>query len=176
MGLNLRLTKQELAELAGYTYRQLHNIDTGLREAGKPGLFPEKGEGGKYDARDFVQRWVEYKVSASQVGDEDLETIKARHEKVKMAKSEIQLALMRGDVVDANQTVKLWTDIATSVRTRMLNIPKKLAPQLVMVGDAQIIEANLETAIREGLELIAQTPLPQAAEAESEDEGEETED
>jgi phage terminase Nu1 subunit (DNA packaging protein) len=172
MALELKLSKQELSELAGYTYRQLHNIDTTLRENGKAGLFPEKDADGKYDARDFVQNWVAYKVSAAENGSDDLEAVKARHEAVKMQKSEIQLALMKGEVVDARETVKLWADIATSVRTRLMNLPKQLAPKLVMIGDARIIEANLEESVREALALIADTPLPK----ELETDGEETED
>ena len=40
------LTKKELATIAGYTYRRLHDIDMGLPDGKK--LFV-KGEGGKYD-------------------------------------------------------------------------------------------------------------------------------
>lgn len=51
-------TKKELAQIAGYTYRRLYDIDLSLPQEKK--LFV-KGDGGKYDLAVFVQRWVNYK-------------------------------------------------------------------------------------------------------------------
>jgi ribosomal protein L11 methylase PrmA len=44
--MGISMTKKELASIAGYSYRQLYNIDRDLPDNGK--LFVE-GEGGKYD-------------------------------------------------------------------------------------------------------------------------------
>lgn len=53
-------TKKELAQIAGYTYRRLYDIDLSLPQEKK--LFV-KGDGGKYDLAVFVQRWVNYNVA-----------------------------------------------------------------------------------------------------------------
>ena len=49
----IEYTKKELASIAGYSYRRLHDIDTRLPPAGK--LFV-LSEGGKYALAIFVQR------------------------------------------------------------------------------------------------------------------------
>lgn len=72
--MGIYLTKKELATVAGYSYRRLHDIDMGLPEDGK--LFV-KGEGGKYDLALFVQRWVRYNVDNETGDDQTLDEVKA---------------------------------------------------------------------------------------------------
>ena len=80
------MTKKELANIAGYTYRRLHDIDRDLPDNKK--LFVES-EGGKYDLALFVQRWVKYNVENEAGDEDDLDLVKARHEAVKMQKTEL---------------------------------------------------------------------------------------
>ena len=95
--MGIYLTKKELATVAGYTYRRLHDIDMGLPEDGK--LFV-KGEGGKYDLALFVQRWVRYNVDNETGDDQTLDEVKARHEIVKTRKTELEVARLVGKLVD----------------------------------------------------------------------------
>lgn len=169
--MGLSLTKKELANAAGYTYRRLYDIDKNLPKEKK--LF-EEGEGGKYDLAVFVQRWVEYNVSLESEAVEDLEIVKARHEVVKTQKTELEVARMRGELIDVQDVKKLWSDIAGTVTQNLIHLPSKVAPMVRMMDNVEKIADLIGAEIRRTLEGIAETPLPEyAAEAEAGEEDEE---
>lgn len=150
-------TKKELAEIAGYTYRQLYNIDRALPEDEK--LFVD-GKGGKYDLSYFVQRWVKYNVNNEKTESTDLDLEKAMHEAVKREKTEIQVRMLKGEMVEVAAVTKLWADIAATVSSRLVNLARKVAPSLVMMGNVENIEAIIDREVRDALVMIADTPLP----------------
>lgn len=168
----MELTKKELANLAGYTYRRLYDIDRDLPQEKK--LFVA-GEGGKYDVAMFIQRWVEYNVNYAESDSvEDLEVVKARHEVVKTQKTELEVARMRGQLIDVQDCKKLWGDIASTVTQNLLHLASRVAPQLRMIDNTEEIADIIADEIRTVLEEIADTPLPvYAADDEQQDEGEE---
>jgi len=167
------MTKKELATVAGYSYRQLYNIDRDLPQERK--LFVE-GEGGKYDLAFFVQRWVEYNVNREAADVDDLDVVKARHEVVKTEKTELEVARMRGQLVDVQDVRRLWGDIANTVMHNLIHLPNKLAPMLRMEDNTERIASVIDEGIREVLDALAETPLPDyaaddyAAEVSEEDE------
>lgn len=161
------MTKGELAELAGYTYRRLYDIDKGLPEGEK--LFV-KSDGSGFDPCAFVQAWVKYNTEKDKEAEEGLDTIKAKHEAVKMAKTEIELRKMRGEVVEVEPTKRLWGNICTALTQSLLNIPSKVAPELVMVEDAESIRDRIDEEIRNTLLLATEAiPIPSGWEQEHED-------
>ena len=151
------MTKKELATVAGYTYRRLYDIDKALPDDSK--LFVESDDG-KYDLPLFVQRWVQYNVSHETAPDTSYEEAKTKHEIVKTAKTELEIAKLRGQLIDVNDVKKLWGDVAVSVMQNALNLPKKLAPLLVMRDSEEEIAGIVEDEIRVMLDNIADTPLP----------------
>ena len=94
--MSVEMTKKDLASLTGYTYRRIYDIDRDLPPDKK--LFVA-GDGGKYDAAIFVQRWVDFKVNRETEDIEDLDVVKARHEAVKIEKTELEVARMRGALI-----------------------------------------------------------------------------
>ncbi len=168
--MGIELTKKELASVAGYTYRRLHDIDMGLPESGK--LFV-KGEGGKYDLALFVQRWVQYNVDNETGCDQTLDEVKARHEVVKTRKTELEVAKLEGKLVDVQEIRRLWGGVASTVMQNMIRLPSTLAPRLVMMKDVDMIAGIIDHEIRDTLNQIADTPLPvEAAYEENSDEEE----
>jgi len=167
------MTKKELANIAGYTYRRLHDIDRNLPDNKK--LFVES-EGGKYDLALFVQRWVKYNVENEAGDEDDLDLVKARHEAVKMQKTELEVDKMRGQLVDVQDVRKLWGDIAATVTQNLLHLPTTLAPQLRMIENQEVISSVIDEGIRRVLNEIADTPLPDyAADPSGDEESEEDE-
>lgn len=168
------LTKKELANIAGYSYRYLYGIDRALPKDEK--LFVP-GESGKYDLATFVQRWVEYNVSNERGTNQSLEEVKAVHELVKTRKTELEVARMEGRLVDVQDVQRLWADIANAVMQNMVRLPSKLAPMLTMMESVPVIHSILDREIRDVLIQISETPLPAYAMADTEEaNGEETED
>ena len=167
------MTKKQLAEVAGYSYRRLHDIDRDLPEGKK--LFVQS-EGGKYDLAIFVQKWVEYNVANETCDNLDLDMVKAKHEVIKTQKTELEVARIRGQLIDVQDARKLWGDIANTVTQNLIHLPEKVAPMLQMLDNVEVISDIIDTEIRKVLEAFADTPLPDyAAEKneESEEEGSE---
>lgn len=162
-------TKKELAQIAGYTYRRLYDIDLSLPQEKK--LFV-KGDGGKYDLAVFVQRWVNYNV-ANEAADDDLEAVKAKHEKVKTQKTELEVARMRGQLIDVADVKRLWGDIANALSKNLLHIGSKVAPGLRMLDSTDVIQDIIDREVRTALESVADTPLPDYAEDQTQESEEE---
>ena len=173
--MGVSMTKKELATIAGYTYRRLYDIDRDLPEGQK---FFVAGERGKYDLSIFVQKWVEYNVAAEASVAYDLDEVKAKHEVVKTQKTELEVARMRGQLIDVQDVRRLWGDIANTVTQNMLHLPSKLAPMLQMLDNVEVISSIIDEEIRKTLTGISDTPLPDyaadgnAEESEGEDEEE----
>lgn len=160
------LTKKELASAAGYTYRRLYDIDRDLPPEDK--LFVP-GENGKYDLALFVQRWVAYNLGVQQGKDQSLEDVKAIHELVKTRKTELEVARMEGQLVDVQDVRRLWGDLANTVMQNMLRLPNKLAPLLTMLDSVPAIAALIDKEVREVLDMLADTPVPDYAAQPEED-------
>lgn len=156
-------TKKELANFAGYTYRRLYDIDNAMPESEK--LFVPT-EGGKYDLAMFVQRWTAYcirKAAKDSESGNDLDSVRAEHEKVKMEKTEIQLALMRNEVVKTVDVQALWVEITSMIRQRFMTLSDRLAPRLVMVADAELVKEIIDRDVRDSLMVLSEdAPLPDA--------------
>lgn len=159
------MSKKELAEAAGYTYRQLYNIDQSLPEDKK--LFVPAAEG-KYDVPMFVQRWVDFNVARESVDADDLDQVRARHEIIKTQKTELEVARLRGQLIDVNDVKKLWGEVANAVVQNFLHLPGKIAPLLVMMDNVEIIAGIIDEEVRRVLENVAETPLPGFVSAEEE--------
>ena len=142
--------------MAGYTYRRLYDIDRELPENKK--LFVP-GEGGKYDLALFVQHWVEYNVSNEIEDVDDLDTVKARHEVIKTQKTELEVAKMRGQLIDVQDVRRLWGDLAHTVMQNLIHLPSKVAPILRMQDNTDYISGILDTEIRR----ITEAPMPDYA-------------
>lgn len=151
------LTKKELATIAGYTYRRLYDIDMSLPESKK--LFV-KSEGGKYDLALFVQRWVDYNMGKDEKVDLSLDEVRAVHEQVKTQKTELEVAKMRGQLVDIQEVRQLWGNVAHTVMQNMLRLPSVIAPQVLMMDKPEIVIGIIDKEIRDVLTIIADTPVP----------------
>ena len=158
--MSASMTKKELANLAGYTYRRLYDIDRDLPEEKK--LFVES-EGGKYDLALFVQRWVEYNVSREVCDDDDLDRVKAQHELVKKEKTELEVRRMKGELVEVQDVRRLWGSVIESTKKNLLNLPNQIAPMMLMLNNVEMISGIIDAEIRKALEQMAQTPLPDYA-------------
>ncbi|MBR3740578.1 MAG: hypothetical protein IKN04_08970 [Clostridia bacterium] len=157
--MSIALTKKELASVAGYSYRRLHDIDMDLPREKK--LFVRSGDDDKkYDLALFVQRWVAYNKETTDEESAELSVVKAQHERVKKEKTELEVARMKGEYVDMQEVHRAWSNIAAIVRGRFVNLARKLAPMLVMRESAEEIEEIIDRDVRDALNMIANTPLP----------------
>lgn len=168
--MSICLKKKELADIVGYSYRRLHDIDRNLPENNK--LFVE-GEEGKYDLTIFVQRWVDFKLAEQAEETYNLEKEKTKHEIIKAEKTQLEVEKMRGQLVDVDDIKKLWGNIANTVMQNMVHLPTKIAPMVLMMDNVERIQAIIDDEIKKVLVNIADTPLPEYAAESSGEESEE---
>lgn len=162
------MTQKQLGELVNLTDRQLRNIDK--EHADDPILV--KGENGKYDATEFVRRWVEIKLEKATGGDTNLDAARAEHEVIKTEKTRLEVERMRGNMVDVQDVKLLWADIAKTVMQSLLHIPATVAPMVRGLESTEVIHGIIDAEIRRALNEIADTPLPSYAAADDEEESE----
>lgn len=172
--MSIGLTKKALSDAAGYSYRRLHDIEKDLPAEKK---FFQPCEGGKYDLAIFVQNWVDYNVERHRdTSTMSLDDIKAEHEAVKMQKTELEVSKMRGQLVDVQDVRKLWGDTVNTVTQKFIHMPSRVAPLVLMMGSTERIADIIDAEVRRILNEIADTPLPDYARDDTEeddtDEGE----
>lgn len=155
------MTKGELAELTGLTYRQVYNINKKLSEEDESKALFVKGEDAKKcDLAIFVQKWVEYNVERVSAAADDLDAVKAAHESVKMRKTQLEVDRMEGSLVDVQEVRKIWGDIANTIMQNMIHLPSTLAPMVRGMDNVEVITNVIDTEIRKVLDGLSDTPLP----------------
>lgn len=155
------MTMKELASIAGYSYQRLHDLELYLPKDQKFFVRSEADDR-KYDLATFVQRWVDYNRQIIEEENEELSAIKAQHEKVKMEKTKIEVARLKGEYVSISAIAPIWSHIAKTVSERFNNLANKIAPSLVMIGDAEIIAELIEREVRDAQAPLSKMPLPDA--------------
>ena len=106
-----------------------------------------------------IQNYERYKASGGQDGEElDYMQERARHEKVKREIAELKLAKMERNAYSAKTVELAMTEMLSNLRTQLLGLPSKLAPQLEGKSKEDIY-VSMEREIKEKLsELSEYTP------------------
>jgi phage terminase Nu1 subunit (DNA packaging protein) len=87
----------------------------------------------------------------------DLDEARRRKMAAEAALAEYDLAEKRGDVIQIDLSAKMVTEVFTSVRTRFLAIPSKLAPIMAAITTPEEARDILDGAINEALSELAST-------------------
>lgn len=155
------MTKKELAELTGLSFRQIFNINKKLTQDDEDkALFVHGEDAKKCDLAIFVQRWAQYNADKVSAAADDLDAVKAQHESVKMRKTQLEVDRMEGTLVDVQDVRRMWGDIANTIMQGMIHLPSTLAPMLRGMENVEVINNVIDTEIRKVLEGLAETPLP----------------
>lgn len=102
-----------------------------------------------------------YKLRSSESGDGeeiDLNVEKAKHEKTKREIAELKLAMMEGKAYDARTVELVLTEMLSNLRTQLLGMPSKLAPQLERKKKEKIYELMTKEIEEKLNELSEYTP------------------
>lgn len=83
-------------------------------------------------------------------GELDIDEEKALHERVKRHISELKLQTMKGELHKATDVEKVMTDMLAAFKTRVLNVPSKIAP-ILEDRDAGYIKDRLTSEMMEVL-------------------------
>lgn len=92
--------------------------------------------------------------------EKTLDEVRAIHEQIKTQKTELEVARMRGELVSVEDVRRLWGGIASTVMQNMIRLPSKIAPQVIMMDNPDVIGGIIDKEVRDVLCAIADTPVP----------------
>ena len=112
---------------------------------------------GVYDLEKSVQSYITYKLESLEESQEQksLDEIRADHERWKMRKTQLAVQLLEGKLHRAEDVERVWSQSAAAVRSRLLGIPVKAAPQVAGMEDTGEIQQVLHREVAEALNEIA---------------------
>lgn len=133
------------------------------------GVITKKGRG-QYDLeqarREYILHVREVAAGRYKVGDLDLQAERARLAKEQADAKEMENAVERGDLVYIEDVAKQIENQLTKVRTRLLAVPTKVAPEAHACATMREVQATIEQAIIEALnELVGYTEADAGEEA-----------
>lgn len=155
----MTVTQRQLADAIGITPARVnHLIKDGIV------VRDEDNSGGAVMLYESVKRYWLNKSRDGSGGDEGLEAElnltneRAKHEKTKREIAEIRLAKLERRVYDARTVELVMTEMLSNLRTQLLGLPSKLAPQLEEVTKEQIYEVTTREIEEKLSELSEYTP------------------
>lgn len=101
--------------------------------------------------KEYILHIREVAAGRAKVGDLDLQAERARLAKEQADAKEMENAIERGELVYIEDVAKQVEGQMTKVRTKMLAIPTKYAPELHTLATAREVQLTLEEAITEAL-------------------------
>jgi phage terminase Nu1 subunit (DNA packaging protein) len=142
--LTVTVPATTLAKIIGVTDRQIRNLaDEGVLI---------KTAHGKYNLVESMKNYITMLKTSKEIQkkstDYDLDEEKAKHERLKIQKTEIELQITRGQLHAAEDVEQVMSDMLTYFRTKIMGLPSKLAPQLINMHKATDVEKLLADECR----------------------------
>ena len=141
----ITVSSKVFAEIIGVSDRR-------VRQLGEEGILIRAAKG-RYKLAESIKNYIlTLKVAndSNNIIDKseiDLETEKALKERVNRHIAELKLAKMKGEAHSSEDVERVMTDMLTSFKTHLLNIPSKLAPILVSRNDISFIKNILNKEV-----------------------------
>lgn len=159
------VTQKVVAEWLGMSPRN-------VRKYIEKGIFVKEADG-KLDLKKCVIAYTKHLREEaagrkSEKGDYDLVSERARLAKAQADKTELEVEVMRENLLPAEDVLQEWQACVTACRAKLLAIPTKSAFQIVNLQETHEIERFLKRAISETLtELSDYEPAPEPDDSES---------
>ena len=132
-----------------------------VQQLSREGVIP-KAERGQYDLIGSVRGYVRYlrdQAQKAQAGAPDYAAERARFIRARADLAEMEAEEKRQSLIAADQIEAAWIAVLALLRTRLLALPDRLAPQAFdqpTVGDTRTL---IRTAIREVLDDLAEPDI-----------------
>lgn len=164
---HMEVNTQTLATCFGVTQRMIRQlVENGVVIRVKRGV---------YDLEGSIQAYIQYKITEAKPKRQNmsLEQVKTEHEQLKMRKTELTVKLLESKLHKAEDVEKIWTDMASAVKTRLLAIPVKVSPEIAGIEDRAEIQKIISREIADALNEVAEYNPADFAQSLPEDETEE---
>lgn len=151
---NLVVTGKALGQVIGVSERQVRNLSS----EGKILKTPS----GSYELVPALRFYIQNlkrdsEATKSEIKDtENYNKEKTLHERAKRQKAELQLGQMRGELHKSEVVEVVMTDMLSTIRSKLLAIPVKMAPILIGRDNISEIQEILESEIYEALKNLSE--------------------
>jgi len=132
-----------------------------VQQLSREGVIP-KATRGHYDLIGSVQGYVRYlrdQAAKAQAGAPDYASERARFIRARADLAEMEAEQKRGSLIAATDVEGAWIAVLALLRTRLLALPDRLAPQLHAEDSPAGIRDGLRGAMREALQELASTDV-----------------
>ncbi|GGB62715.1 hypothetical protein GCM10011316_38250 [Roseibium aquae] len=132
-----------------------------VQQLSREGVLP-KATRGKYDLIGSVRGYVRYlrdQANKAQAGAPDYAAERARFIRARADLAEMEAEEKRGSVIAAEEVGTAWIAVLALLRTRLLALPDRLAPQAHELSNVGDIRNLIRAAIREVLDDLAQSDV-----------------
>jgi len=140
-----------------------------VQQLSREGVIP-KAQRGQYELVGSVRGYVQYlreQAAKAQAGAPDYASERARFIRARADLAEIEADEKRGSVLVAEDVEAAWIAVLALLRTRLLSLPDRLAPQVFdqsTIGDTRTL---IRSAIREVLDDLAEPDIDLETDPES---------
>jgi phage terminase Nu1 subunit (DNA packaging protein) len=132
-----------------------------VQQLSREGVIP-KATRGQYELIGSVRGYVRYlrdQAAKAQAGAPDYASERARFIRARADLAEMEAEEKRGSVIAAEDVEAAWIAVLALLRTRMLALPDRLAPQLHAEASPASVRDVMRGAIREALEELAESDV-----------------
>ena len=132
-----------------------------VQQLSREGVIP-KATRGQYDLIGSVRGYVRYlrdQAAKAQAGAPDYAAERARFLRARADLAEMEAEERRGAVIAAEDVEAAWIAVLALLRTRLLALPDRLAPQVQGAESPGAVRDMLREALREALEELAETDV-----------------
>lgn len=118
-------------------------------------VFDDRESGRTFNIPECIQ-WYKNREFAKKLGNRlDPSQEVAKKTAVQTELLKLELAEKTKELIKAETVIKMWSDILTALRTKLLTIPKSFSQLFAGIEDEYIAEAELEKIIRDALNGLA---------------------
>lgn len=132
-----------------------------IQQLSREGVIP-KATRGQYDLVGSVRGYVRYlrdQAVSAQAGAPDYAAERARYIRARADLAEMEASQRRGALIAVDDIEAAWIKVLTLLRTRVLALPDRLAPQVHSVSSLVETRALLGASLREALEDLANSDV-----------------
>jgi len=141
------VSSSDLADLLGLSPRRVQQLTA-------DGVMTKADSG--YPLSESIQQYCDYLKNGAKSNQPELDAANLRLVQAKADKAEISVSILLGDTVRLDMVEKVWGNLVTIFRSRILTMPWKLAPVLAKMDDPAEIEAVVMEEVKEGLGELAE--------------------
>ena len=141
------------------TIAKLFNLtERRVQQLAREGIIP-KAERGKYELIGAVQGYVKYlqerSVGQHEASPTDLMEHKVRLTKAQASEKEIQVEMMKKNLIHVDDVVDTWGKIIGIAKSRLMALPRRLSSKLLSAADLRETEIIIKNGVVEVLEEIS---------------------